>query len=191
MAGTLPPLLDSVVCGGTPGRSCFRAYRSNAAVPGIGDEPKSLKRLRSGDLLIETKSFLLAKYFLDCPVSIFPHKFLNSCRGVISEPDLLCTSEAEILQGFSDQGVTQSLYLCCITLSNKALSSSTGSMFSPSSAERSPVLETSTTSNTYPLHLRHPLPHPTPMLKTLLHLQQHIIENKTRKLEQGKEKKNY
>ncbi|GFY05273.1 uncharacterized protein TNCV_2207191 [Trichonephila clavipes] len=64
MTGTLPPLLDSVVGGGTPGRSCSRAYGSNAAVPG---------------------------------------------RGVISEPDLLCTSEAEILDGFSDQGVTQLL----------------------------------------------------------------------------------
>ncbi|GFS55181.1 uncharacterized protein TNCV_4799291 [Trichonephila clavipes] len=34
MTGTLPPLLDSVAGGGTPGRSCLRAYRSNAAVPG-------------------------------------------------------------------------------------------------------------------------------------------------------------
>ncbi|GFX09404.1 uncharacterized protein TNCV_4697911 [Trichonephila clavipes] len=35
------------------------------------------------------------------------HKSLNSCRGVISEPDLLSSSEAEILEGLSDQGVTQ------------------------------------------------------------------------------------
>ncbi|GFU72585.1 uncharacterized protein TNCV_3746231 [Trichonephila clavipes] len=78
-----------------------------------GGEPKSVKRLRSGDLLIETnsalqtKSFLLAKSFLDCPVSIVPHKSLNSCRGVIFEPDLLTTTDAEILDGFSDQGVIQ------------------------------------------------------------------------------------
>ncbi|GFW22363.1 histone-lysine N-methyltransferase ASH1L [Trichonephila clavipes] len=32
---------------------------------------------------------------------------LNSCRGVISEPDLLTTSESEILERFSDQGVIQ------------------------------------------------------------------------------------
>ncbi|GFX38230.1 uncharacterized protein TNCV_3838291 [Trichonephila clavipes] len=70
---------------------------------GIGDEPKSVKRLRSGDILIETlstiqtKSFLLAKTFLDSPVTICPHKTLNSCRGVISEPDLLTTTDAEIL----------------------------------------------------------------------------------------------
>ncbi|GFV45652.1 uncharacterized protein TNCV_3323711 [Trichonephila clavipes] len=79
----------------------------------IGGEPKSVKRLRSGDLLIETtsalqtKSFLLAKSFLNSPVTVFPHKSLNSCRGVISEPDLLGTSDSEILEGFSGQGVTQ------------------------------------------------------------------------------------
>ncbi|GFV86188.1 uncharacterized protein TNCV_671851 [Trichonephila clavipes] len=83
------------------------------ALVGIGGEPKSVKRLRSGDLLIETnsalqtKSFLLAKSFLDCPVSVVPHKSLNSCRGVISEPDLLTTTDAEILDGFSGQGVIQ------------------------------------------------------------------------------------
>ncbi|GFS64770.1 putative RNA-directed DNA polymerase from transposon X-element [Trichonephila clavipes] len=67
------------------------------ALIGIGGEPKSVKRLRSGDLLIETnsalqtKSFLLAKHFLNSPVTISPHKTLNSCRGIISETDLLGT----------------------------------------------------------------------------------------------------
>ncbi|GFX57739.1 RNA-directed DNA polymerase from mobile element jockey [Trichonephila clavipes] len=58
---------------------------------GIGGEPKSLKRLRSGILLIE----------------ISPHKSLNSCRGVIFEPVLLDTPDSEILEGLSDQGVIQ------------------------------------------------------------------------------------
>ncbi|GFW90688.1 uncharacterized protein TNCV_2416851 [Trichonephila clavipes] len=77
----------------------------------IGGEPKSVKRLRSGDLLIETlsvvqtKSFLQAKTF--SPVNIYPHKTLNSCRGIISESDLLTTTDAEILDGFSGQGVIQ------------------------------------------------------------------------------------
>ncbi|GFX63624.1 uncharacterized protein TNCV_2005531 [Trichonephila clavipes] len=67
---------------------------------GIGDEPKSVKRLRSRDLLIETtsalrtKSFFLGKSFLNNPVTISPHKTLNSCRGVISEPDLMGTPES-------------------------------------------------------------------------------------------------
>ncbi|GFT18731.1 hypothetical protein TNCV_2277211 [Trichonephila clavipes] len=96
MTGTLPPLLDSVVGGGTPGRSFLRVFMDpnmlcpskglvlptltvdqiaahsrfllislpnkemsnkspfaiHKAILGIGGEPKSNKRLRSGDLLI-------------------------------------------------------------------------------------------------------------------------------------------
>ncbi|GFU43454.1 uncharacterized protein TNCV_53531 [Trichonephila clavipes] len=88
-------------------------FAIHKALIGIGGEPNSVKRLRSGDLLIETnsalqtKSFLLAKSFLDSPITISPHKTLNSCRGVISESDLLTTPDTEILDGFSDQGVIQ------------------------------------------------------------------------------------
>ncbi|GFT48346.1 uncharacterized protein TNCV_4708921 [Trichonephila clavipes] len=83
------------------------------ALIGIGGESKSVKRLRSWDLLIETnsalqtKSFLLSKHFLNSPVTINPHKTLNSCRGIISETDLLGTPDGEILEGFSGQGVIQ------------------------------------------------------------------------------------
>ncbi|GFT73808.1 putative RNA-directed DNA polymerase from transposon BS [Trichonephila clavipes] len=88
-------------------------FAVHKALIGIGGEPKTVKRLRSGDLLVETNSaiqtmsFLLAKTFLNSPLIVTPHKSLNSCRGVISEPDLLSTSESEILEGFSDQGVIQ------------------------------------------------------------------------------------
>ncbi|GFY22661.1 hypothetical protein TNCV_2179221 [Trichonephila clavipes] len=54
------------------------------ALNGIGGYPKSVKKLRS----------------------VTPHRSLNSCRGVISEPDLKCASEKEILEELSDQGVT-------------------------------------------------------------------------------------
>ncbi|GFS86214.1 putative RNA-directed DNA polymerase from transposon BS [Trichonephila clavipes] len=83
------------------------------AIIGIVGEPKSIQKLRSGDLLIETtsalqsKSFWLAKTFLEFPLTVIPHRSLNSCLGVISEHDLLCSSETEILEGLSDQGVTQ------------------------------------------------------------------------------------
>ncbi|GFV42265.1 uncharacterized protein TNCV_3164961 [Trichonephila clavipes] len=88
--------------------SSHKAYPSGDS-PSLGGEPKSVKRLRSGNLLIETssalqtKSLLLATSFLDSPLTISPHKSLNTSRGVISEPDLLSTPEAEILDGFSDQ----------------------------------------------------------------------------------------
>ncbi|GFS70938.1 uncharacterized protein TNCV_2720001 [Trichonephila clavipes] len=150
MTGTLPPLLDSVVGGGTPERRCLRVlmnpmlmcpgkglvlpnlniddiarntrlllilslpnndmskkspFAIHKVLIGISGEPKSVKRLKSGDLLIETssalqtKSLLLATSFLDSPLIISPHKSLNTSRGVISEPDLLSTPEAEILVG--------------------------------------------------------------------------------------------
>ncbi|GFT97309.1 RNase H domain-containing protein, partial [Trichonephila clavipes] len=113
MTGTLPPLLDSR--GGwrhARMKILFYAYGSSLLCQG-GETGKSVKKLRSGDLLIETssavqtKSFLLAKSFLCSPANITPHKSLNSSRRIISEPDLLTTSDAEILEGFSSQGVIQ------------------------------------------------------------------------------------
>ncbi|GFT37894.1 uncharacterized protein TNCV_4172801 [Trichonephila clavipes] len=86
----------------------------------IGGEPKSVKRLRSGDLLVETssstqtKSFLLAKTFLDSPVNIIPHKSLNTSRGVISETDLLTTSESgNFIEGFSHQSHSEPKCVNC------------------------------------------------------------------------------
>ncbi|GFU64513.1 uncharacterized protein TNCV_2526281 [Trichonephila clavipes] len=82
----------------------FKEYAAN---------PNRSKNYDSGDLLIETssalqtKSLLLTKTFLDCSLIVNLHRSLNSCRGVISETDLLCASEAEILDGLSDQGVSE------------------------------------------------------------------------------------
>ncbi|GFU62286.1 uncharacterized protein TNCV_2108591 [Trichonephila clavipes] len=42
----------------------------------------------------------------NCP-AVYESNAAVPGRGVISESDLLCTSEAEILEGLSDQGVTQ------------------------------------------------------------------------------------
>ncbi|GFT40914.1 uncharacterized protein TNCV_3154521 [Trichonephila clavipes] len=55
-------------------------FAIHKALIGIGGEPKSIKRLCSGDLLIETssavqtKSFFSPKRFLDSPLTISPHK---------------------------------------------------------------------------------------------------------------------
>ncbi|GIY89683.1 RNA-directed DNA polymerase from mobile element jockey [Caerostris darwini] len=78
---------------------------------GILGSPKAVKKLRSGDLLIETlnalqsKLLLLAKTFLGQPIIVSPHRTLNTSRGVISEPDLVNCPESEILEGLSEQGV--------------------------------------------------------------------------------------
>ncbi|GFT09376.1 uncharacterized protein TNCV_5062421 [Trichonephila clavipes] len=90
-------------------------FATQKDLKGIGGDPKSVRKLHSGDLLIETasavqlKSLLLAKAFLDSTLTVTSHKSLNCSRGVISESDLLCTSETEILKGLSDQGVTQEI----------------------------------------------------------------------------------
>ncbi|GFV70388.1 uncharacterized protein TNCV_4798071 [Trichonephila clavipes] len=130
-------------------KSSFAVHK---ALIGISGEPKSVKRLRSRDLLIETnssiqtKSFLLAKTFLNSPLIVTPHKFLNSCRGVISEPDLLTSSESEILEGFSDQGgiqrvpKTSSSVLAVSTSSTQAiLLMSTSSTAASISETRTPI----------------------------------------------------
>ncbi len=65
---------------------------------------KSVKKLRSGDLLVETDCVSHTLTLLDCKklghlsVIVTPHSTLNFSRGVISESDLLSVSEKEILQ---------------------------------------------------------------------------------------------
>ncbi|GFV29891.1 RNA-directed DNA polymerase from mobile element jockey [Trichonephila clavipes] len=70
-------------------------FAIQTALKGIGGDPKSVQKLLSGDLLIETasavqsKSFLMAKTFLDSTLTVTSHKTLNCSRGVISESDIL------------------------------------------------------------------------------------------------------
>ncbi|KAM7313607.1 hypothetical protein ISCGN_003460 [Ixodes scapularis] len=69
------------------------------------------KKLASGDLLVEVENGVQSVVLLDLnkisdyEVSVTPHRTLNSCQGVISEDDLLESSEEEILEGLSGQGV--------------------------------------------------------------------------------------
>ncbi|GBO18655.1 hypothetical protein AVEN_76833-1 [Araneus ventricosus] len=88
--------------------SPFAIYKR---ITGIGGEPKAVRKLKSGDFLIETFAstkqnlFLLAKTLLDIPISVIPHKSLNSVRCVISETELLTASDTDILEGFASQRV--------------------------------------------------------------------------------------
>ncbi|GFX54398.1 putative RNA-directed DNA polymerase from transposon BS [Trichonephila clavipes] len=93
-----------------PKRHCYRvnaAYKEWRVYP--LDPRADAEALYSGctpALLSKRSRFnILAKSFLDSPLRISPHKSLNTSDGVISEPDLLSTPEAEILDGFSDQGM--------------------------------------------------------------------------------------
>ncbi|MBJ3201368.1 hypothetical protein JGB54_23085, partial [Salmonella enterica subsp. enterica serovar Agona] len=77
----------------------------------LAGSPKSVKRLRSRDFLVETASdahselLLSTTLFGDVPVSVSPHGSLNSSRGVISEIDLIDCTEEELVSELQSQGV--------------------------------------------------------------------------------------
>ncbi|GFS66765.1 putative RNA-directed DNA polymerase from transposon BS [Trichonephila clavipes] len=107
MTGTLPPHLGGVeACQDEVLLTAMDPNFLCPALQGIG-EPKSVKKMHSSDLLVKTTFTIQSKSYLDSPLLVTPHKSLNSSRFVISEPDLLCTSEAKILEGFSNQGLIQ------------------------------------------------------------------------------------
>jgi hypothetical protein len=72
---------------------------------------KSVKKLRSGDLLVETDCVSHTLTLLDLKklghlsVTVTPHSTLNFSRGVISESDLLSVDEKEILENLESQQV--------------------------------------------------------------------------------------
>ncbi|CAN8014533.1 unnamed protein product [Ixodes persulcatus] len=70
----------------------------------LGDDYNA-KKLYSGDLLVDVNSkkqsiaLLTLNTIGDVKVTVSPHRTLNTIRGVISEDDLLHSSEEEILEG--------------------------------------------------------------------------------------------
>ena len=79
---------------------------------GIAGVPKSIKKLRSGDLLVvyvnknHIENLLRTKKFFDLAVKVSLHSSLNTCKGVVRCPDLRGCSEQEILENMREQGVT-------------------------------------------------------------------------------------
>nr|KAG5714114.1 hypothetical protein BaRGS_020442 [Batillaria attramentaria] len=69
-------------------------------------------RLRSGDLLVECKrkahsnSLLQLQKIGDYPVTVSPHRSLNSSRGVIRDEALADLGEAELIRTLKTQAVT-------------------------------------------------------------------------------------
>jgi len=75
-------------------------------------EVKQIKKLRSGDLLVEvadekqSRNIQKLKKFAYYDVTIVPHNSLNISRGVISELDLLYSPEEEIVSNLENQNVS-------------------------------------------------------------------------------------
>ncbi len=82
-------------------------------IQGLAGTPVSVKRLRSGDLIIEVSrkshsdSLLRSGMMANCPIKVQPHRSMNIKKGVIRCYELKHTDEAEILDNLSSQGVTE------------------------------------------------------------------------------------
>ena len=93
-----------VICSVSNQLSTLSPFAIQKALLGAGGNPKSVNKLVSDDLLIETtilqsKSFLNTKTIVNIPAIVTPLRTLNSSRGVISEGDLINVSDQEILEG--------------------------------------------------------------------------------------------
>ena len=75
---------------------------------------KNVTKMRSGDILVECTrqqqavNLLKLKKILELPVSVTPHRSLNSSKGIIRDrgKDLSDLSEEEICAELDDQGIT-------------------------------------------------------------------------------------
>ncbi|CAN7937950.1 unnamed protein product [Ixodes hexagonus] len=71
----------------------------------------STKKMPSGDLLVEvstneqSSALLSLNSVSDYKVTVSPHRTLNTVKGVVSEDDLIETTEEELVEGLRDQGV--------------------------------------------------------------------------------------
>ena len=78
----------------------------------IAGEPKSIKNLRSGDLLIQCaketqeKSLIQMKTFCGLKCSVTTHSSLNTSKGIIRCPALSRVTSVDIKEGMVEQGVT-------------------------------------------------------------------------------------
>ena len=75
-------------------------------------QPKTIKKLKSGDLLLEVdrkqqvENLLKTTKIFDLKVKLSLHQSLNSSKGVIRCPELRPCSDKEIIDNLTDQGVT-------------------------------------------------------------------------------------
>lgn len=69
-------------------------------------------KMASGDLLLEVQDKQQFERlndlatFGDIPITVTPHRSMNSVHGVVSDDDLIELSETELLEGWKDQNVT-------------------------------------------------------------------------------------
>jgi hypothetical protein len=83
------------------------------AIRGLAGEPKDVKILQSGSILVEclkkqqSDNLLKSKMFVNIPVKVSPHHSLNFCKGVVRSRELRNCSEADMLENLRDQSVVE------------------------------------------------------------------------------------
>ena len=92
--------------------SRLSTFAIQKGIQGLVGEPKTIKRLRSGDLLIEvdrethSNKLLAVTELAQVPVKVSPHRTLNTSKGVLRTPELKNTTREELLTQLKKQGVT-------------------------------------------------------------------------------------
>ena len=87
-------------------KSLFKINRELVKI--LGPEPHGVTKQCSGDLMVELRSkeqerkLERVSSFLDIPVTVRPHKSLNTFRGVIKHSDFQDCTEEEFVDGFPD-----------------------------------------------------------------------------------------
>ena len=82
------------------------------ALKGLAGEPKDVRKLASGELLVEcakkahSDNLLKSTVFADIPVDVSAHKTLNYCKGVVRSRELGLSTEEEIMEELSSQNVS-------------------------------------------------------------------------------------
>lgn len=90
--------------------SPFALYKG---IQGLAGTPENMKKLRSGDVLVEVSKkahcvgLLRSKILVGIPVKVSAHKTLNIKKGVVRSRDLQECNEDEILEHLKSQGVTE------------------------------------------------------------------------------------
>lgn len=86
-------------------------FAISKGLQGLAGTPKDVKRLRNGQVLVEvdkkcySDNLLRSSKLAECPISVSPHRALNSSKGIMRCPDLKDCSEEEILENLKSQQV--------------------------------------------------------------------------------------
>ena len=92
--------------------SSLSPFLIHKTIMSVAGEPKSIKNLRSGDILIQCakepheKNLLKMKKFCDVKCTVTPHSSLNVSKGIVRYPALNKQTDEHILEFMKEQGVT-------------------------------------------------------------------------------------